>query len=641
MKEHHRHRKIQSRILLCPSFDPRFLVFITSERNSKLTDIDRDLEDATASPTPSLPLTAAVRTSSTLLQLFETNDLRGVSLKSSPMAKFTAKFAVDDRKGVLAYDSFIKDLRRRLAVGDTVEGIPTLAPQVAPGGILEFFDVDLSYGTTSRVYFKFRTDNLYLVGYRPHSSTIWYELGPKDLETPLINEPGTTTELLGFSSSWSDFILAGQTYVRDIKPSSLTIGQAITELMSNRHVQDTVPALVTLTLAISEAIKFRDISSLICKSWSAGSDGVGPDGMQVARMYSWARLSSAVQRVQNEGLQFEFGVGRTDIWNFEEAILVLGIMHLTNAASSCRLKNSITNMALTTPFSQGQPLIEIFYVRVNSYTDNKPQDLYGFISVFDNVQLPFTIWKCNETQPISAKPGEDLVLNDLSRPLSAADAFSIEMRLWNTATNGRSSEGVVRCNPFDYHTRIKYDVPTTRRVSLAWCSMNVSCMAITNGLYATISIILIRGDKEMNANVYGDITASNGFGQTLLFRKVSDKSVLVKRQYPIPLSKALVAVPTDKTLRVNADLYDSLGSDDRVQIAWGSVEFQPLYMRSESKRIVGASGVIEGKVDLISQHMRNSVDVVAGHTWRNNRVPDYCRTHLAQYRMTSMAAGNT
>ncbi|KAF5356652.1 hypothetical protein D9757_012865 [Collybiopsis confluens] len=79
------------------------------------------------------------------------------------MVKFTAKFAVDNPKGELAYHAFIKDLRERLGTaGDIIKDVPILAPQVALGGVLEFFDIDLSHHGC-RIYLRLRTDNLSLI----------------------------------------------------------------------------------------------------------------------------------------------------------------------------------------------------------------------------------------------------------------------------------------------------------------------------------------------------------------------------------------------------------------------------------------------------------------------------------------------
>lgn len=62
---------------------------------------------------------------------------------------FELNLAADE--GNDAYDALIRDIRERLAVGERIEGVPVLGPQVPAGGELRFFDVNLSYtdrGTT-------------------------------------------------------------------------------------------------------------------------------------------------------------------------------------------------------------------------------------------------------------------------------------------------------------------------------------------------------------------------------------------------------------------------------------------------------------------------------------------------------------
>ncbi|KAF5387228.1 hypothetical protein D9757_006813 [Collybiopsis confluens] len=420
--------------------------------------------------------------------------------------------------------------------------------------------------------------------------------------------------MLGFGSSYDDLYAAGKKQLKDFQPSSATIGWAIQGLSwtddatsdTSSNVSDTSGdssqgehvelsivlgrGVLMLKFAISEATKLRNVSSFVQKSWSAGQDGLKPDAPLIAQVYSWARLSSAVQRVQNEGVEFYVDGQMTNIWSFEEAVRALGIMHLNNTASSSRLKHPITDTVSIAPYAQGQPLLELFYVRVNEIA--KPLNtFFGRIYVTDSVGSVI-VWTTNTT--ITAVTGEELVFVGPSRPLYAADEVTIGTVLLHSIA--ADSEIDIKFNPFDYYAGAEYDVPIIRRISQTWGSANVCYMAMTNGLYAKISVILVKKDDDINAKVYGDISAHNGFGQTLLFRKGSDATVPVKRQHAIPLSKALVATPRDKTLRVNADLYHDLGSDDYVQIAWGSVEFQPSYMRSEGKRITGASGAVEVRV---------------------------------------------
>ena len=109
---------------------------------------------------------------------------------------FRVRFDIDE--GAEAYIQNIQDLRRRLAQGDDIEGVGTLAPQVPPGGTLTFFDVVLSYtdGPTYELTVRLRTDNLYLVGWRRPNTDVWYELGHEGGGAATIIDPGTTTQLL-------------------------------------------------------------------------------------------------------------------------------------------------------------------------------------------------------------------------------------------------------------------------------------------------------------------------------------------------------------------------------------------------------------------------------------------------------------
>lgn len=149
-------------------------------------------------------------------------------------------------------------------------------------------------------------------------------------------------------------------------------------------------------------------------------------------------------------------------------------------------------------------------------------------------------------------------------------------------------------NPRDSFT--EYDVVTNREVTGQDGSVTVGYVAITDGLYAQVTVILIDGDGKNTADVYGEITARNGYGQSELFRQTNSQHVIVKPQNEIPLSRTVVAVPTTGTLQVHANLWehDTISGDD--EIAFRSVEFQPLYKKSEKKTTTGECGMVEVRV---------------------------------------------
>ncbi|KLU92136.1 hypothetical protein MAPG_11083 [Magnaporthiopsis poae ATCC 64411] len=493
------------------------------------------------------------------------------------MARFTLDFAVDSDEGSDAYDSLIKTIRERLAVGESIEGVPILAPQVPAGGQLEFFDVNLSYtdrGTTATVQARFRTDNLYLVRYRPANSDVWTELDGRENYNNLTTDAGMGLE--------------------DIPLSSSRIGAAVTTLAGG----ETDPgrrarAILTLIFAIAEAARFRDISTLISNSWWNEST----PGVQFAnRVRSWARLSSAVQRTRNEGHTFDFDGESTGIWAFVSAILALGIMHLAPTAS--RPKRSTDDMAGTShsTFAQGQPLLEIFYVRINSIDGESPGQLYGTITVTDSARTR-RIWGREQHDYVEIYPGDNILLEGPDGPLSAADEFYIQLDLWDydsLSPDDSIAKGTIAFNPRDSFA--EYDAVKNHEVTGKDGSAAVGYVAITDGLYAQITVVLIDGDGEDPADVYGEITAKNGHGESELFRKANKQHVDVKPQHEIPLSRTVVAVPTTGTLLVHANLwdYDTISGDD--EIAFGSVEFQPLYRKSEKKTITGECGEVEVRV---------------------------------------------
>ncbi|KAL6691200.1 ribosome-inactivating protein [Trichoderma pleuroticola] len=475
--------------------------------------------------------------------------------------QFTINFLFDsDDEGIETYNAFIKDIRDRLAVGERIENVPVLAPQVSAGGTLEFFDLNLSYtdrGATFTIQVRFRTDNLYLIGYRAENSGTWYELGREGAgRRPLIDDTGTTTQFLGFGENYNDLTRTADMDLERVRLSYTDIGAAIQTLagtVTDRGQR--ARAILTLAISIAEAARFRDVSSLVSRSWW------NPAGLGVQfgnRVRSWGRLSAAVQMTRNYGPPFVFDGDSTGIYDFISAIAALGIMHLAHTAS--RLERSADDMAgavlAAGPFAQGRPLLEIYYVRINYINGEDPGDLYGTVTVTDGAGT-HSIWERDHHSSVEISPGEDIRLEGPRGPLSAADEFYIHLDLWDydsVSADDPIAQGTIAFNPLDYFT--EYDVFQNILVSGTSGSVMLAYEAITDGLCAKIAVILIRGDDEDPADVYGNITANNSPRKSELFRKSSSEYVEVRPQHEIPLSRAIVAVPTTGTLRVDAHLWD-------------------------------------------------------------------------------------
>ncbi|KAK8061047.1 hypothetical protein PG997_015268 [Apiospora hydei] len=516
------------------------------------------------------------------------------------MVQFTLNLAVDSDEGDVLYNTLITEIRNRTARGDSIDGVPILPPQVAAGGQLEFFDVNLSYtdrGTTHTVQARFRTDNLYLVGYRSANSNTWYELGHTDGgDRTLINEPNTQTVILRFGENYNGLAAAADLNLEGVPLSSSRIGVAITTLAgSETNQRPRARAILTLAFAIAEAARYQLISDFVVRSWWTEST---PGPPLVSLMRSWARLSAEIQRTRNERHTFDFVEGSTGIRDFDSAIAVLGIMLLASRVSTPKRSTYDMAGALNSTYAQGQPLLEIFHVLINSIDGEKTGDLYGTITATDSVGTS-RIWGHVKEEHVHIRPGSNILLEGPSRHLSAADEFYIQLDLYDhdddPSPDDPIAQGAIAFNPLDYFTQ--YDVVENRTVTGKYGSVTVGYVAITDGLYARITVNLVNGDGESPADVYGDITTNNGHGQSELFGKAESEHISVSPQDKIPLSRSVVAVPTTGTLRVDAHLWDhdKVTPDD--EIAAGFVEFKPDYRTCQDKSITGKYGEIKVRVE--------------------------------------------
>lgn len=516
-------------------------------------------------------------------------------------ARFTLD--LDILRGVEDFNAFIIDLRQRLAVGDAIEGIPILAPEVHAPEPVEFFDVNLSSGEAHTVQLRFRTDNLYLVGYfPPDGNNVWYELKHEDGGTrTLINENNTTTQLLPFGDNYNDMEWFADRRLSMVPLSAKKIVAAIGNLQASFGTDSTTQAraILTILFTISEAARFRDISSLIANAWGNES---APGTQYANRVRKWDRLSCAVQRARLHRHGFDFDVPSTGISSFVEAILSLGIMHWADPKILAPPKQSITDASESSDgqdrvFAQGQPLLEILKVEVMEMNGEGPGDFYGTITVTDSTDI-INIWNCPFPDTIAVSPHQNLQLTGPSRAVSAADEFYIKFDLWecNTFTsNNTIATGTIAYNALDYFTQP--DVVQHRIVNGSHGKVEVSYVPITDGLYAQIEVIFANGPTFADAGyVYGEITANNGHGDSSLLRQPSDNCIHIYQGNPLVLSRSVVAVPTNKTLTVTAHLWAmdySAGLDaPPVELAWGLGEFTPLYKQSETQDIPGSSGKV-------------------------------------------------
>ncbi|KAF5379580.1 hypothetical protein D9757_009244 [Collybiopsis confluens] len=497
-----------------------------------------------------------------------------------------------DKDGVEKFLTFIAQIRAGLAHTKLVieeDGvthvIPILAPQAREGqGLLTTFDLNLTaHGQTTIV--RLRRDNLYIIGYRGAGRAgVWHELLHWTGQRLI---PDSTAESLPFQGNYIDLVKSGAASLalQSVPLSVKRIQEAVRALAADnqKDMQGIARGILTLAIVIAEASRFTSIATLVRRSWRSEAEP-GPEIAELIR--GWGRSSNAVQRYPTIR---EFVLpGITLIPNLAAAVVMLGIVPLD--ASGPVPEPSQPKHAV---LPKGQPLLELFSVHIDD-----PCDLYGTIKVTDDAGT-VVIWNHNTDNAVKTKSNDDIVLEGpIYRPLYAADAFTIDIDLADSKDplsndSDAIAKGTITFDPFDYFT--KYDVVNNIPVTATDGKVTVSYVALSNALYAEITVILIKGGGESNPEVYGDITAFNGHGTSSLYHKTNKQYSNVNVNSPITLSRTLVAVPVNGTLRINATLWDRDPIFDD-KIAEGSAVFVPLYKQPPAKKTI--TGDSDGEIEV-------------------------------------------
>ncbi|XDG04436.1 hypothetical protein ABKA04_004051 [Annulohypoxylon sp. FPYF3050] len=504
------------------------------------------------------------------------------------MADFTIEFVVDQSTGS-DYRSFIEGLRPRLQnTGSWSHDRPVLPPQQNPP--TSWFDIVLrtqSYAVRLRI----RSDNLYVDGCRPENSEQWYEFN-NGAGTHLI----TGSTFLGYEGSYIDLERVGSTRATtNLGQQSLitAIGRLATPDQTSSA--DRARSLMIVIQMISEAIRFTTISEYFATNWN---ESTPPTDEIIALENGWAALSRALLQADQypEG-PFSRRLRQPNAMNIREvtqAVAVIGIiMHYTISGPN-RAPRSITEVFANDP--QGRALLEIFWVRIDNIDSEDPGDLYGTVNATDGLGTQ-SLYNRTKSNYESISPGAHILLTGPPRVVSANDDFTIDLDLWDYDTlspDDQVANGRVSWNAFDFTNT--YDTVHTEQIRGTYGAASVNYVVLSNAAEALIEIILINGDGEDPANVYGNVTAGNSFGEVELYRKTKSDYEDVHPGSPITLLRKAVAVPIGDKLTVKAELwdYDSLSSDD--EIANGSATFSPNIDVSTSDKINGKYGQVEVRV---------------------------------------------
>jgi hypothetical protein len=255
------------------------------------------------------------------------------------------------------------------------------------------------------------------------------------------------------------------------------------------------------------------------------------------------------------------------------------------------------SLAQTMPqYPVGRRLVEVFWVRI-TYIDGEDQgELYGTIKAIDGLSSQY-LFNRDSSHYQSVRPGENVELIGPPRPISAAGDFLIDLNLSDYDPESPDEEIIkdqISWNAYDAFN--EYDKVHNSGISGKYGTATMSYIVLSDASEALIQVILINGDDESPANVYGTLKASNGFGEIQLFNRNANNYVNVYPNGAIPLLRTSMAVPRTKDLVIHADLWDqdTLSPDD--EIAKGSKTFKPLIDQSATETISGKHGKIEVRI---------------------------------------------
>ncbi|KAF4583217.1 Ribosome-inactivating protein [Ophiocordyceps camponoti-floridani] len=247
--------------------------------------------------------------------------------------------------------------------------------------------------------------------------------------------------------------------------------------------------------------------------------------------------------------------------------------------------------------SEGRPMVQIHSVVVKYIDGEAPGELYGYINATDMLGTQ-DLYRVDRANAESVYPGQTLVLTGLERPIEATKDFFIDMNLWDRdfiSPDDQVSRARLHWNAshppetLDRSTAFRY----RGRYGLSILRMTVFSKAVG----ARIEVVMINGDNEEPADVYGTIVVKSGPVRQTFFSRESDDHVDVYPGQKIPLEHKFFVLQTREVMEVSVDLWDhdALVSPDDL-IASGTVRFRPRLRGEEKQKVNATYGEFEVRV---------------------------------------------
>lgn len=508
------------------------------------------------------------------------------------------------------YEAFIDQLRRLLAGNTMVQNRPVLPSLADIPNNHQSFDIVMRTNN-NEVTFRFRRRDLYLEAYR--DSTTWYEFEEKNQTNHVVEG----SRFLGFTGSYSGSRGLESTGAKKDKDgnvikgsgsrSSLPLGQyalrdAVNTLATSDARDERARSLIVVIQMISESLRFEEIQFFIVANWT---EGAVPSAALLILENNWGDFSNALLRSHAHPGLSVFPIrlvydGTQHTYTFELVVTLIALL-------ACNVKG--IPKQLRAPRSaddeyEGRALFEVFAVIINNIDGESPGDLYGTITVTDGLFSQY-IYNRERGNYESVKPNEKATLTGPTQScVSALDDIIIQVALMDkdadASPDDQVSKGEIAWSVYDIYTNV-YDKTLFEKVDGAYGSVNVVYGVLSNAVQAYVEVIMINGDEEDPADVYGSILAGSTHPEfekqeLVLFHRDSGDYIKVGKGAVIPLLRSIVAVPLNSQLIVRANLldHDTLSPDD--EIANGTKNFPAKLSGEVQDFINGRYGQIKVKV---------------------------------------------
>ncbi|OAA53370.1 hypothetical protein ISF_08851 [Cordyceps fumosorosea ARSEF 2679] len=300
----------------------------------------------------------------------------------------------------------------------------------------------------------------------------------------------------------------------------------------------------------------------------------------------------------------DYGIERTDYHSLKsknysgldcKALLAILILAVPSKSHLGRRDGGDCDKAREIILGAGRQLAEIFWVRINNIDDENPGDLYGTIQATDSIGKQ-DIYNRERSDYESITPGQIAHLTGpAQRSISAESGFVLEFKLTDKDADASPDDEISFGEFVDKGDVL--DQLQNKTVTGAYGSATANYVVMGNAAQADIDVILINGDDENPADVYGKVIATTKYGKRDLFNKDSKSYVELKPGDKVPLERKVMAVAMDDKLVTDVDLWDhdaDLSPND--SIAGAIVTWVPEPGTSMKQGIRGRYGEAEIRV---------------------------------------------